>query len=115
MWEWVTTNAEKIGAALLGIGGIIGVVWGKLQGFRVEKAKTGADVAIAESQREVYEQMKERLSALDAQITRLQGEVDTMREQLRARDSKIHSLELYVQDLQHVLHQHGIDVPPMRS
>ena len=111
----MTTNAEKIGAGIVAVGGIIGVVWGKLQSLRVERATNRAEVSIADSQREVYDLMKERMTALSEQLNRLQSEVDTMREQLRARDSKIHSLELYVQDLQHVLHQHGIEVPPMRS
>lgn len=115
MWEWVTTNAEKIGAGVIALAGLLGVAWGKLQGFRVEKAKTGADVAIAESQREVYDQMKERLTSLGETVSRLQDQVDTLREEIRTRDGKIHSLELYVQDLQHVLHLHGIEVPPMRA
>ena len=114
MWEWLTQNAEKIGAGIIAMGGIAAAAWGKILSMRTEKAKTGADVAIAESQREVYQQMQERMSMMDAQITRLQGEVDTLRTQLREKDNKVHSLEMYIQDLQHVLHAHGIDVPPMR-
>jgi archaellum component FlaC len=114
MWDWIGENAEKIGAGVLAIGGVFAVVWGKLQSMRTEKAKTGADVAIAESQREVFEQMKERLTSLDTALHRCQVEIDELRMEVRDRDSKIHALELYVKDLQHELQKHGIDVPPMR-
>lgn len=105
---------NTIGVGLVALCSIAVNAWQKIQSMKVEKAKSGADVAIAESQREVYQQMNERMTSMDAHITRLQAEVDTLREQLRERDSKIHSLEMYVSDLQHILHQHGIDVPPMR-
>lgn len=113
--EWISANAGTIGAGVIAISGIVVAAWQKLQSMKVEKAKSGADVAIAESQREVYEQMNQRMSSMDQHITRLQTEVDGLREQLRERDNKIHSLEMYVSDLQHILHQHGIDVPPMKS
>lgn len=109
MMDW-----NMVGAGVVAACGLIVAAWQKLQAMKVEKSKASADVAIAASQREVYEQMNERMTSMDGHITRLQEEVDRLREQLRARDSKIHSLEMYVQDLQHVLHQHGIDVPPMR-
>lgn len=115
MWEWITQNADKLGAGVLAIGGIFAAVWGKLLSMRTEKAKTGADVAIAESQREVYEQMRERLTHMDEQLSRMQREMDELRTQLRERDNKIHSLEMYVMDLKHVLHQHNIDAPQIRA
>lgn len=114
MWDWINANAAGIATGMVGLGGVLYAVWQKILSMRTEKAKAGADVAIAESQREVYQQMNERMTSMDAHISRLQAEVDGLRTQLRERDSKIHSLEMYVQDLQHVLHQHGIDVPPMR-
>lgn len=115
MIQWVINNANLLGGGVMAICSLAGAAWLWLQNARKEKAKTGADVAIAESQREVYEQMKERLAAQEAHLQRLQGEVDELRVQLRERDTKIHSLELYITDLQHILHTHGIDVPPMRS
>lgn len=111
---WIASNTTQIATGLLGAGGILYALWQKYLSMKTEKAKAGADVAIAESQREVYQQMNERMTSMDGSITRLQDEVDTLRAHLRERDSKIHSLEMYVQDLQHVLHQHGIEVPPMR-
>lgn len=107
--DWST-----IGTGVVAIGALATAAWQKLQSMRTEKAKANADVAIADSQKEVYQQMNERMTSMDAQITRLQGEVDTLRTQLRERDNKIHSLEMYVSDLQHILTQHGIDVPPMK-
>lgn len=112
--EWINLNAGTLGAGVIAVCGIAVAAWQKLQSLRTEKAKAGADVAIAESQREVYEQMNQRMTSMDQHITRLQSEVDGLREQLRERDNKIHSLEMYVSDLQHILHQHGIDVPPMK-
>jgi len=107
-------DATGLGTGIVALGAVAYAAWQKILAMRTEKAKTNADVAIADSQREVYQQMNERMTSMDSQISRLQGEVDRLREQLRERDSKIHSLEMYVQDLQHVLHQHGIEVPPMR-
>lgn len=109
MLDWST-----IGTGIVAVGAIATAAWQKWQSMKTEKAKTGADVAIAESQREVYQQMNERMTSMDSHITRLQAEVDTLREHLRERDSKIHSLEMYISDLQHILHAHGIDVPPMK-
>lgn len=109
MLDWST-----IGTGAVAIGALVTAAWQKLQSMKTEKAQTSADVAIADSQREVYQQMNERMTSMDAHITRLQNEVDTLRMHLRERDDKIHSLELYVSDLQHILHQHGIDVPPMK-
>lgn len=107
--DWST-----IGTGIVAIGALATAAWQKLQSMKTERAKTSADVAIADSQREVYQQMNERMTSMDAHITRLQEEVGTLREQLRERDNKIHSLEMYVSDLQHVLHKHGIEVPPMK-
>ena len=115
MWEWMTEHAEKIGAGILAVGAVFTALWGKALSMRTEKAKTGADVAIAESQREVFEQMKERLAAMSDQLDRTNTRVDSLMDQVRDRDNKIHRLEMYVIDLQHTLHQHGIDPPPMRS
>lgn len=99
------------------VGAVAAAVWAgyeRWQKMRVQSAKNGADLAYERAERDVYEQMNQRMTSMDAQITRLQGEVDTLRTQLRERDSKVHALELYVADLQHILHTHGIDVPPMR-
>lgn len=109
MMDW-----SVIGGGIVAAAGLLTAAYQKWQTMKVEKAKVGADVAIAESQKEVYQQMNERMTSMDGHISRLQAEVEAVRTQLRERDSKIHSLEMYVQDLQHVLHQHGIDVPPMR-
>lgn len=114
MWEWIADNTTALGAGIVATASIAVAAWKSLQAMRTEKAKTSADVAIAESQKEVYQQMNERMTSMDAHITRLQAEVDTLRTQLRERDNKIHSLEMYVSDLQHILQQHGIPVPPMK-
>ena len=115
MMGWITENSEKIGAGILAVGGIVGVMWAKLQSMRTDKAKTGADVAIAESQREVYEQMKERLTDMSAQIERLHENQESLRSQLRAREDELHRWQMHVKDMEHLLVQHGIPVPVMPS
>lgn len=115
MIEWMGANAETLGAGIVAAAGIAYAAWMKIQAMRATKSNTDAKVAIAESQKEVYEQMKERLASQEAHLSRLQAEVDKLRENILERDTKIHHLELYVQDLQYVLHQHGIDIPPMRK
>lgn len=113
MWDWLNEYKEELGAFVVGVGGVFAVVWSKLQSMQTERAKTGADVAIAQSQREVYEQMKERLTEMSLQIERLTAGQDDLRSQLRAREDEIHRLRLHVKDLEHVLQTHGLPVPQM--
>jgi len=70
--------------------------------------------AVSDSQKELYQQLKERLQEMQAELASLRTEQAQMREQLRERDGKIHALEMYVLDLQHTLHAHQIDPPPIR-
>lgn len=107
--------ADKLGAGIVAAGGIAATIWAWILRQRKEMASTSATVAIAESQQEVYSQMRERLSDLAAQLVRLTDDVDRLREQIRERDNKIHSLELYVSDLKYILHMKGIDIPQMRA
>lgn len=115
MLEWIGLNTEKIAAGVMGLISLMGAAWVWLRNNRTASAKSHADVAIAESQAEVYSQMRERMTDLSAQVERLSKQVDELRDIVRDRDHRVHSLELYVSDLQHVLHSHGIDVPKMRA
>lgn len=115
MLEWLGEHTEKVGAAIVAVGGVMAVVWQWIIKNRVTTAKSTADVAIAESQSEVYHQMRERMTDMAAQVERLAHQVDELRDIIRDRDHRVHSLELYVSDLQHILHSHGIDVPKMRA
>lgn len=114
MWEWIGENAEKLGAGILGVGGLFAAIWQFLLKARTEKAKAGADVAIAASQGEVFTQMKERLSDLADSVARLTVQVDGLRDQVRDREMEIHRLQMYVKDLEHALQQAGIPLPTMR-
>ncbi len=114
MIPFLVANAAIIGQGIVAASVMAGAAWIWLQKAGGERAKGRADVAIAESQREVFEQMKERLTSQEAHLQRLQIEVDDLRMQIRVRDRKIHVLEMYVSDLQHILHEHGIEIPPMK-
>lgn len=114
MLEWIGANAEVIGGGVVALAGLAYAAWQKLQSMKVEKAKVGADVAIAESQREVYEQMKERMTDMQADLSKLRDEVDKLRDQIRERDNKIHALEMHIMDLEHTLRKHNIEPPARR-
>lgn len=109
----MSLDYELIGKGLIGLCGIAGAAWLWLQKARAEKANTDAKVEIAQSQGQVYEQLKERLSALDGQVARLTGEVDALRERVRVRDARIHTLELHIKDLEHFIRQQNLEPPKL--
>lgn len=111
MWEFVGQYKEAIGGFLVSVGGIAAVVWGAIQKARTTAAKTGADVAIAQSQGEVFSQMNERLKALDDRVKLQEIRIDDLLEQVRSRDNQIALLRLHVQALEHTLKLNGIPVP----
>lgn len=114
MWEWMTTNTEKLGAGVVAVLGIVVAAWQWLLKARVERAGSSASVAIAESQREVYDQMKERLTQLEAETSRLRTEVDALREQLRQSDLERHRMRMHIVDLENTLRLHQIEPPQLR-
>lgn len=114
-WEWLTANAEKVAGGVLGIGAVFALMWSKIQSMRRESAKTDATVEVAISSKEVYEQMKDRLADLAAQVTALSAKVDAQQEQLRMREMEIHKMRIRILDLEHSLETHGIPLPPIRS
>lgn len=112
--QWLTANAATIGAGFVALCSMAGGAWLWLQNAKKEKAKTGADIAIAESQREVYEQMRQRLADMQADVSALRSELNSLREQVRERDNKIHSLEMHIKDLEHTMRAQGLTPPPFR-
>jgi|SRR5688500_15217458 len=115
MIDWVTEHADKIGGFFVALAGVIGAAWMAILKGRVKTAQTGADVAIAQSQGEVFAQMKERLTDLAGQVERLTQNVDQLREQIRERDNKIHALEMHIRDLEHIMRDKGLQPPPFRA
>lgn len=115
MMDWLVLNKESIAGFVVGAGAILGTVWAWLLKAKTEKTKASADVAIAASQKEVYEQMRERMTMQEQRQERHEQEIDELRKDIRLRDTRIHNLELYVADLQHILHLNGIDIPVMRG
>lgn len=104
---------NQLGVGILAAASMIANAWQWYRNNHVEKAKANADVAIAESQQQVYEQMKERLTDLANQVNTLTAKVDDLSAQGRMKDDRIHTLELYIKDLLHLMQSKGIDPPPM--
>lgn len=113
MWQWLLNNAQTLGPGILAICGLAWGAWQTLLKNKVDKANANADVAIADSQKEVYSQMRERLSDLAAQVNTLSSKVDELTAQGREKDNRIHALELYIKDLLHLMQVAGIDPPKM--
>lgn len=118
-WEQVFTAA---GTAIVSIGGIITALWMGVLKQKKSVAETRADVAEseaaqarAESSEAVFSMVTSRLAQVESELSKQRDELVVVYKLLREKDAKVHALELYVQDLQHVLHTHGIDVPPMRT
>lgn len=115
MWEWVINNTDKLGTGILAICGLAWAIYQTFMRNKVEKASANADVAIADSQKEVYNQMRERLSDLAAQVATLTAKVDELTVEGRAKDGQIHALQLYILDLTHIMQNAGLTVPPMNK
>lgn len=116
MWEWLNeATATKIGGVLAAIGGLAVGAWQWILKARVQKASTGADVAVAKSEERVYEQMTARLASMEEESKRLRSELDELRAKVMALELDRHRLKLHVADLEHTLKRHGIDPPAMRA
>lgn len=118
-WEAIFTAG---GTAVVTIGGIISAIWLGILKQKKSVAETRADVAEseaaqarAESSEAVFSMVTQRLTQVESELSKQRDELVVVYKLLREKDAKVHALELYVQDLQHVLHSHGIDVPPMRT
>lgn len=104
---------NQLGVGVVAACSIIANAWQYLRNNKVEKAKSNADIAIAESEARVYDQMRERLTDLANQVAALSTKVDELTTQGREKDGRIHALELYIKDLLHLMQSKGIDPPPM--
>ncbi len=114
MMEFITANAATLGTGIVALCSMAGAAWLWLQNARSKTAASSANVAIADSQREVYEQLRQRLGDMQADLTRLNEEVGKLRDQVRDRDNKIHALEMHIRDLEHTMRMNNIEVPPFR-
>lgn len=118
-WEQLFT---AVGGAIVTVGGMVTAIWLGVLKQRKSVAETRADVAEseaaqarAESSEAVFSMVTARLAQVEMELSKQRDELVVVYKLLREKDAKVHALELYVQDLQHVLHTHGIDVPPMRT
>lgn len=118
----VMIDWAAVGTAVMGVGSFFGGIWLWIQKQRRDMAETRAGVAEseaaaarAESNEAVFTLVTRRLQELQSEVDGMRTEMSELRLQVMTRDRKIHSLEMYIRDLQHTLHAHGIDSPPMRE
>lgn len=93
---------------MLGAGAVGMALWGvyeRIVRLRVEKASNGAEVAVAAGQETLFNLMRQRLELVEAEIVQLRSELAV--ERGRNRD-----MELYVFQLQNMMAENGISVPP---
>jgi hypothetical protein len=99
----------KIG---LGISGILGGIGAYFAGRKKRTAMDGADIAqanasasISDAEGTLYHRLREEIDALRNDVSRLRSDLDTERRHSR-------QLELYVWQLQRLMAEKGIEVPP---
>lgn len=101
------TSGGMIGQMLLGgagLGGIVWLVWEKIQNSSLKSANNEAGVAVADAQKQVYDMMTARLDALEKETADLRKQVDTERQHRML-------LEKHVWKLEAMLHKAGIEPP----
>ena len=114
-WEKISAGVSAAAAGAL-------LFWNRILAARKKVADTNADIAAADGDRAmaqagetVFTLVTQRLQSVEAELSAVRGELNTMREQLLERDNRIHFLEMHVVDLEHCLRQHGIEPPPPRK
>lgn len=115
MWDFIGANAKELGAGATAIAALAAGAWQWLLKNRAEKAKVGAEVAIAQSQGEVYNQLNERLKMLGDQLNDCNVRIDKLLEQNREKDEQIAKMKLHILQLEHTLRLHSINPPPMEA
>lgn len=96
---------------LLGLGAFGAALWGlyeRVVRMRVEKANNGASVAVSEGTETLFALMKQRLEALEAEVSKLRSELEI--ERSHRRDT-----EEYVFELQDLMRGKGIPVPAFKK
>lgn len=106
---FATFDWSKIGLALSGLAGGVGAYFvGRkkrtaLDGAEIAQANASTSASDAEST--LYHRLREEIDALRNDVSRLRSDLDTERRHSR-------QLELYVWQLQRLMAEKGIEVPP---
>jgi len=114
-WSW-----EGLGA----LGGLISTAamgvyagWQKIKNNKintsVKEAESGAAASRAEASDAVFTMVKQQLADVQTRLTQAEHRIDTLRDEVAARDNKIHALEMHIRDLEHTMRAAGIE-PPAR-
>lgn len=96
-----------LGNIMLGAGAVGGILWGlyeKVIRMKVQSAQNGASVAMSEGQETLFALMRQRLEALEVEVSKLREELAT--ERTHRRDT-----EEYVFELQDLMRGKGLPVP----
>lgn len=112
-WQVVGTAIGAVGTAASAL-----VAWlFKVRKDRAESKVGTAEAAAATSRAEassaVFELVQRQLADVSGRLASAESKIDSLLEQVRERDNRIHALELHVVDLEATLRKHGID-PPAR-
>lgn len=78
---------------------------------KVSSAENEAAISRAEASKEVFDLVKAQLADVTARLATAEGNIDVLREQVRARDNRIHAMEMHIRDMEAILTQHGIPIP----
>lgn len=114
-WSWEGLGALMGLISTAGAGVYAG--WLKIKNNKansaVTAAETGAATSRAEASGAVFEMVTKQLADVQARLTQAEQRIDALRDEVVARDMKIHSLEMHIRDLEHTMRAHGIE-PPTR-
>lgn len=114
-WSWEGLGA--VGAVITAAITSIYAGWQKVKNNKattaVREAEVGAATSRAEASGAVFDMVKQQLADVQTRLTQAEHRIDTLRDEVAARDSKIHSLEMHIRDLEHTMRKHGIE-PPAR-
>lgn len=117
----MSVSWEPVVAGLGSLGGLLGIAWAwvlnqrkRLAETRAVTAESGAAASRAEANAAVFDMVKSQLADFQARLSIAENRIDDLRQQVMDRDSKIHSMELYVMDLEKILLENGI-TPPARQ
>lgn len=111
---------QVVGGAIATVGVAISGVWvgflkrkKDLAESKVTVAEASAAASRAEASEAVFALVQRQLTDVSSRLAAAESKIDTLLEQVRERDNRIHALELHVIDLESTLRKHGID-PPAR-
>lgn len=114
-FSWESLGA--LGALVTAAATSVYAGWLKVKNNRINGQAVSAESVAATSRAEassaVFEMVKQQLDDVQKRLMSAEIRIDQLRDQVADRDSKIHSLEMHIRDLEHTMRQHGLE-PPVR-